>query len=123
MSEVQFISSYAALKSIFNMWDSIEISDYAKLSINPLRKLKFEQKVKANPNKRVITLQLGDPSIFGNFPPPKEALEAFKNSVNVDTFLYNGGNGKLEAREAVAKHLKHRSDTISAEDVILTSGL
>jgi tyrosine aminotransferase len=52
-------------------WETVPISDFAKLTINPLRKLKFEQTVEPNPDKRVITLQLGDPSIFGNFPPAK----------------------------------------------------
>lgn len=52
-------------------YDLVRISDYARFSINPLRKLKFEQKVKSNPAKKEITLQLGDPSIFGNFPPAK----------------------------------------------------
>jgi tyrosine aminotransferase len=102
-------------------WEEINISDYAKLSINPLRQLKFEQIVKPNSHLPVITLQLGDPSIFGNFPSAKECLEAFKSSVDLDTFLYNGGNGKLEAREAVAKYSSNQGD-VSANDVVLTSG-
>ena len=43
----------------------IKISDYARLSINPLRKITQEQKIDPNPAKRLITLQLGDPTIFG----------------------------------------------------------
>jgi tyrosine aminotransferase len=99
----------------------IKISDYARMSINPLRKLKFEQKVKPNPNKAEITLQLGDPSIFGNFPPAKETIEAFKKSVELDKYLYNPGQGRLDAREAVAEYSKHHGQ-ITADDVILTSG-
>lgn len=41
-------------------WESIKITDYARLSINPLRKLKFEQKVQPNRDKKAITLQLGN---------------------------------------------------------------
>lgn len=97
------------------------MTDYARLSINPLRKLKFEQKVKPNPEKEIITLQLGDPSIFGNFPPPKELLEAFKKGVDLDTFLYNNRSGRLEARQAIAEYSRHQGD-ITADDVIVSSG-
>ena len=105
-------------------WQSIQITDYARLSVNPLRKLKFEQTVKPNPSKKTITLQLGDPSIFGNFPPAKESIDAFKNSVERDTYPYNISNGSIEARQAVADYSKHQSvHEISPNDVILTSGL
>lgn len=43
----------------------INISNYARLSINPLRKITQEQKIEPNPAKKSITLQLGDPTIFG----------------------------------------------------------
>lgn len=43
----------------------IPISNYARLSINPLRKITQEQKIDPNPAKKSITLQLGDPTIFG----------------------------------------------------------
>lgn len=102
-------------------WSEIKVSDYARLSINPLRKLKFEQKVESNPSKKVITLQLGDPTIFGNFPPPVEVLTALKNSVDKDTFPYNVGHGKLEAREAVAAYSQHMGK-VTADDIVLTSG-
>ena len=102
-------------------WNKIKITKFSTLTVNPLRKLTFESKVQPNPDKEVIKLQLGDPTIFGNFPPPKEFLEAFKKSVDLDTFLYNGGNGRLDAREAVVKYSKSRG-AITAEDIVLTSG-
>lgn len=46
-------------------FSKIKISDYARLSINPLRKITQEQKIDPNPAKKPITLQLGDPTIFG----------------------------------------------------------
>lgn len=100
----------------------IKISDYARLSVSQLRKLKFEQTVTSNPLKSEITLQLGDPSVFGNFPPARELIEAFKKSVELDTFLYNPGPGRKDAREAVAEYSKHRGSKITADDIILTSG-
>ncbi|CRK94414.1 CLUMA_CG007921, isoform A, partial [Clunio marinus] len=99
-------------------WNKVKITDYARLSINPMRKLKFETKVIPNPNLKPITLQLGDPTVFGNFPPAKEFLDAFKKAVDHDTFLYNIEYGKIEAREAIAAI----SGNVTADDIILTSG-
>lgn len=102
-------------------WSEIVPSEYARLSINPLRKLKFEQKVECNPSKKPITLQLGDPTIFGNFPPPAEVLAALKESVEKDKFPYNIGQGKLEAREAVAAYSQHMGK-VTSDDIVLSSG-
>lgn len=102
-------------------WSKIEISDYARLSTNPLRKLKFESKVECHVDKKAITLQIGDPTVFGNFPPPVEALEALKNATEKDTFLYNVGHGRLEAREAIAAYSSHMGQ-VTADDIVLTSG-
>lgn len=102
-------------------WNKIRVTDYARLSINPLRKLKFEQVAEPNPSKKVITLQLGDPTIFGNLPPPTQCLEALHKSLDEDSFLYNAGQGRLEAREAVAHYSRHQGD-VTADDVILCCG-
>lgn len=102
-------------------WKQLEITDYAKFSINPLRKLKFAQKVEPNPSKTPITLQLGDPSVFGNFPPARETVDAFKRAINLDSFLYNPGPGRIEARRAVAEYSRQRGP-IDPDDVILSSG-
>ncbi|KAL7027263.1 hypothetical protein ACKWTF_005384 [Chironomus riparius] len=99
----------------------IKISDYARLSINPLRKITQEQKIDPNPAKRSITLQLGDPTIFGNFPPPVALISALSNAVVHDKFPYNISYGKFEARQAVAEYSKHQGE-ISPDDVILSSG-
>lgn len=114
----QFKMGFTAEKSSTK---KIEITEYARLSVNPLRKLTFEQKVQPNPGKKTITLQLGDPTAFGNFPPPKKLVEAFRKAVETDTFLYNPNAGRLDAREAVAKYSQSRGN-ITADDIILTSG-
>lgn len=124
----------------------IRISDYARLSINPLRKITQEQKIDPNPMKKTITLQLGDPTIFGkrgqrltpkaiknlilfilaiskkgNFPPPVALINALSNAVLHDKFPYNISFGKFEARKAVAEYSKHQG-FVNADDVILSSG-
>lgn len=100
-------------------WKTIEMSDYARLSVNPLRKLNFDRSVTSNPEKDVITLQLGDPSVFGNFPPASEVLEAIKEAVDLDSFCYNEGPGRLEAREAIAEYY---GGIVSPDDIVLSSG-
>lgn len=99
----------------------MKLTDYARLSVNPLRKIQFDRKIAPNPEKSTITLQLGDPTIFGNFPPAKETVIALKKAVELDTFLYNPAHGKLQALEAVAEYSKHRGN-VTADDVILTCG-
>jgi tyrosine aminotransferase len=102
-------------------WTKIKISNYARLSINPLRKIVQDQKIETNPNRKPITLQLGDPTMFGNFPPPKELLSALDSAIHRDKFPYNTSYGKQEARQAVAVYSSHQG-ILSADDIILTSG-
>lgn len=102
-------------------WGELKVTDFGRLSINPLRKLKFEQTVEPNPEKTAITLQLGDPTIFGNFPPPKELRDALREAVESDVFNYNIAHGGIKAREAVAEYSQHLGK-VTADDVILASG-
>lgn len=41
-------------------WDTVRVTDYARLTENPLRKLTQGIKIDPNPDKNVITLQLGN---------------------------------------------------------------
>lgn len=41
-------------------WDTVRVTDYARLTENPLRKLTQGVKIEPNPDKKVITLQLGN---------------------------------------------------------------
>ena len=104
-----------------NSMERIKITQYARLSGNPLRKLTFEQKVLPNPDKTAIQLQLGDPTVFGNFPPSKESVEALRKAVEEDTFLYNPNAGRFDAREAVAAYSRSRGK-ITSNNIVLTSG-
>lgn len=97
----------------------LKMSDFAKRTLNPHRIMIESSKVNPNPNKELITLQLGDPTIFGNFSHPREATEAIHCALDRDTFSYYPTNGLKDAREAIAKYVGGRA---TAEDVILTSG-
>lgn len=100
----------------------LEMSTFARQTINPHRLMVETSKVVPNPEKKVITLQLGDPTI-GNFSHPPEAVEAIHDALNKDTFSYYPTNGIKEAREAVADYVyKNDGTAVDADDVIITSG-
>lgn len=100
----------------------IEMSRFSRQTINPHRLMVETSKVMPNPEKKVITLQLGDPTI-GNFSHPPEAVEAIHNALKKDTFSYYPTNGIKEAREAVAEYVYENDGTkVDADDVIITSG-
>ena len=40
---------------------------------NPIRALVDAMVLEPNPEKEMIPLSIGDPSVFGNLPPPEEA--------------------------------------------------
>jgi tyrosine aminotransferase len=71
--------------------------------------------------RQVITLQPGDCTLFKNFPPQKECVEALKKALNQDIFSYYESAGEMKAREAVAEYSRQRGE-LTSEDVILTSG-
>merc|ERR1711860_359651 len=68
----------------------------------------------------MISLSIGDPTVFGNLTPPANLVQALKESV--DSGKNNGyapSTGFPEARQAVADHV---GDSLTLNDVILCSG-
>ncbi|KAG5682905.1 hypothetical protein PVAND_012223 [Polypedilum vanderplanki] len=100
----------------------LEMSTFARQTVNPHRLMVETSKVVPNPKKKVLTLQLGDPTIFKNFQHPPEAIDAIKNALVKDSFSYYPTNGIKEAREAVADYVSKNGDQVNADDIILTSG-
>lgn len=98
------------------------MSKFAQGTVNPHRQMAENSKVTPNPSKKVITLQMGDPTIFGNFTRPQAAVDAIKRAVETDKFSYYHTVGMKEARQAVADYVNKSGLNISSEDVILTSG-
>lgn len=98
------------------------MSTFAKATANPHRLMAENSKVIPNPSKTVITLQLGDPTIFGNFKRPQEAAAAIQRAALSDQFSYYHSMGIKEARQAVANYVNSIGVEVSCEDVILTSG-
>ncbi|KAI3387583.1 hypothetical protein SNEBB_001034 [Seison nebaliae] len=118
-----------------NTWSTVEATSYAKLTINPIRKIVEEMKKERNPEKKMISLSIGDPTVYGNFDPPKEAINAVQKALlEKKGNGYLPSNGLLKARQAVAKHLacneiyleekkiKLNRVEYKDDDIILTSG-
>lgn len=101
----------------------LHMSQFSKVTVNPHRQMAESSKVAPNPSKKVITLQMGDPTInFGNFSRPSNAVDALKKALENDTFSYYHTVGMKESRQAVADYVNKDGLNVSSDDVILTSG-
>lgn len=73
---------------------------------NPIRKIIEQLNIVPHKDFEMIPLSIGDPSVFGNFDPPKEAIEAVTSCLNAgNSNGYSPAIGTGEARRAVAKYM------------------
>lgn len=81
----------------------ITSSIQSKRTSNPIRKIVDQLKLPPNPSKKMIPLSIGDPTVFGNMPQPRELLDAVHASIDAGKFNgYAHSCGYPEARKAVA---------------------
>ncbi|KAH8235999.1 hypothetical protein KR032_012244 [Drosophila birchii] len=100
----------------------------SKLSLNThnrIRNIVESLKIKPNPEKPMIPLSIGDPTIFGNLKAADETMKAVLHSV--ESGKYNGyahTQGHEAARKAVAKYSAHQrpDEEIDPMEVVLCSG-
>ena len=103
-------------------WNA-KASIVAKNTFNPIRNILETIDITPNPQKKMISLSIGDPTVFGNLKPAKEVVEAVTASLLAGVNNgYGPSTGFLAAREAVAKHVSVPGGEVTAEDVILCSG-
>lgn len=95
----------------------VRASDGALNTSNLIREIIETMNLAENPNKKVIPLSIGDPTIFGNLKPCKEILEAIqKANVSGKFYGYQTAAGMESAREAVAEyHLKCTGNRIKPQ--------
>ncbi|XP_021712079.1 tyrosine aminotransferase-like, partial [Aedes aegypti] len=94
---------------------NVPITDFARLTHNPIRAIVEGLKIAPNPDKPLIALSIGsarveflkkvNPTTFGNLKPAPEVIDALRSV----------------ARQAVADYVSHQGD-VTANDVILCSG-
>ncbi|XP_061783869.1 tyrosine aminotransferase isoform X3 [Nerophis lumbriciformis] len=109
-------------KSRRERWE-VKPSVMADNTFNPIRAIVDGMKLSPNPNKPMIALSIGDPTVFGNLPTDDAVLQAMKDAIDLQQ--YNGyapSVGYLKSRQAVANFYSCPEAPLEAEDVILTSG-
>ena len=57
-------------------WRSTQASDMAQKTFSPIRNVVETMTLTPNPTKKVISLSIGDPTVFGNLRPPKSIIDA-----------------------------------------------
>ena len=69
-------------KSYQKSWSNIRASDMANKTFNPIRNILETMTLTPNPDKKMISLSIGDPTVFGNLIPPQNITDAVHDSVN-----------------------------------------
>ena len=101
----------------------IPSSAMARNTFNPIRNILETMNLKPNPKKKMISLSIGDPTVFGNLKPDEVVLEAVRVSLESDkNHGYGSSTGFPEARAAVAEHVSCDGAKLTEEDVVLCSG-
>nr|XP_022914391.1 tyrosine aminotransferase [Onthophagus taurus] len=101
----------------------ITASKAAKNCKNYIRDIVDNLNLEPNPEKKVIALSLGDPTVYGNLKPSQETLESILEVINeCSSNGYAPCVGYESARLAVAEYLSHDGVEISPKDIILCSG-
>ncbi|KAJ7981775.1 Tyrosine aminotransferase [Quillaja saponaria] len=82
------------------------------------------QSIDDNNDKKVISLGIGDPSVYTSFRPPHVAEEAAIDAIQSEKFNgYAPTVGLLQTRRAIADYLSHDLPyKLSSDDVFVTSG-
>ncbi|XP_064610268.1 tyrosine aminotransferase-like [Liolophura sinensis] len=101
----------------------VPASKMAKNTFNPIRKIVDGMKLTPNPDKEMIALSIGDPTVFGNMAPSEESENAVMKCMQ--DRKYNGyapSIGYEKARAAVANYVSTPDTPVTARDVVLASG-
>ncbi|XP_058817635.1 tyrosine aminotransferase [Topomyia yanbarensis] len=115
------LKTYTPVKSTRTSWN-VRISDFARLTHNPIRAIVEGLKIVPNPDKQLIALSIGDPTTFGNLKPAPEIIDAVRRAIEDGSCNgYGPSNGFPAAREAVAEYVAHQG-AVTPNDVILCSG-
>nr|XP_006816454.1 PREDICTED: tyrosine aminotransferase-like [Saccoglossus kowalevskii] len=103
-------------------WE-VPASTMARNTFNPIRDIVDGMKINPHPDKEMIALSIGDPTVFGNLKPSENIVDAVVKSVkDGKSNGYGPSVGYLESRESIAKAFSEPTAPVDAKDVILTSG-
>ncbi|KAF0366347.1 tyrosine aminotransferase [Gigaspora margarita] len=101
----------------------VPASIVSKRTVNPIRETVFNMRAKPNPDKELISLALGDPTIFGNFKIHESCIDAvIKQLQSYKANGYLPAFGCEEARKALAKKFSTEDAPLTIRDIVLGSG-
>ena len=60
----------------------VRASIVAKNTFNPIRDILETMKIAPNPDKKMISLSIGDPTVFGNLLPAREVVDAVHKALD-----------------------------------------
>lgn len=104
-------------------WGIVRISKAAQRTINPIRKVVDKLQVPPNPEKQLISLGLGDPTVFGNMDTHEIVSQAVSKVVlNGRCNGYPPASGDDSAKAALVKRYTTPEAPLTANDIFITSG-
>jgi len=108
--------------STAQQWEVLA-SKMATETFNPIRTILETMKITPNPDKPMISLSIGDPTVFKNLNVSPVVVDAVKDALLSGE--YNGyapSSGYVASRQAVADHISCGTNDITPDDVIICSG-
>lgn len=112
----------ASVSHVGDNWN-VRASHRSMRTINPIRNLVQNINVQPNPDKELIKLSVGDPTVYGNLKVSAEAVSHLQHVIQSGKANgYSMSMGSVEARAAVAKRYSTLTSLLSEDDVVLTSG-
>lgn len=96
---------------------TVQASKGALKTSNPIREIIETMNLAENPDKKLIPLSIGDPTIFGNLKPSQEILDALHRANSCGKhYGYQKAAGMESAREAVVEyHYRCTGNRIKAQ--------
>ena len=96
----------------------------AQRTVNPIRGVVEKIDRSGHPEKDMVTLALGDPTLFGNFAPPPSANAVADSFAAASANGYTHSAGLPAARKAIAETYSYpdQGNTLSPSDVVIASG-
>lgn len=101
----------------------IPASFTARTTFNPIRSIVDRMKISPNPEKQMIALSIGDPSVFGNLDPCNEMIDSVVNCIKKAKHNgYSPSAGYVKTREAIAAEHSYPLSPLTYKDVVLACG-